>query len=162
MELYYAFWRGKGFYEWMVNPPKSSVSSDLAVVTMGGAQIRPLLVENFLNINNDLADAIIAEVLPGDRNRFYCYLSNQPLGLGIITAGPGFGKTTALTTAIFALGAKYGPILYSGPSNVLVDNFAERLNRVTYSVTVTMNQGKGQYSRTTHSLIVCEYKIKDE
>ena len=166
LELHRALWRGKGFHDWMMKPIASSKESDLssalAAVTLDGSQVRPLPVENFLDIDAKLADAIVEEALPGDRDRFRRYLSNRPLGLGIITAGPGFGKTTALAAATLALGAKCGPILCSGPTHVSVDNFAERLDRVTRSVVARCNQGKGQADRISHSLVIRGYKEKDE
>lgn len=48
--------------------------------------IQPLPTIPLLDITNrDFVDTLMAEVLPDDRARFTEYLSNRPLGLGIIT-----------------------------------------------------------------------------
>ena len=49
-------------------------------------RLRQLPEVDFLAFGNDkLADAIIAEALPEDRDRFRAYLGKRPLGLGLIT-----------------------------------------------------------------------------
>jgi hypothetical protein len=49
--------------------------------------LRPLPTVNFLDIENQAyVNCILEEALPEDRARFREYLSNRPLGLGMITA----------------------------------------------------------------------------
>jgi hypothetical protein len=52
-----------------------------------GISLRPLPTVNFLDIEDQAyVDCILEEALPEDRARFREYLSNRPLGLGMITA----------------------------------------------------------------------------
>ncbi|KAH7146272.1 P-loop containing nucleoside triphosphate hydrolase protein [Dactylonectria macrodidyma] len=145
VSLHRALMRGSGFFEWMTHPA-----------------LRPLPVVNFLQIDEKFVDALIQELSAEDRGRFRRYLSNRALGLGIITAGPGFGKTTAIAVATLAMKASFGKILCSGPSNVAVNVFAQRIDRITTSVTDRYNKGKSDKARTRRQLVVRGYKPQDE
>lgn len=89
MELHRALMRGKGFYEWMTRP-KQDISETSEVRSLSdkpAANMRLLPKVNFLDVRDaKYADAIVDEALPEDRARFRRYLSDRPLGLGIITA----------------------------------------------------------------------------
>ncbi|KAF6807005.1 DNA helicase [Colletotrichum musicola] len=105
MHLHRCVMGGRGFFDWMCDTDASPG--------------RPLPSVNFFDISDSaFVDAVVAEALPGDRKRFRAYLSDRPLGLGMITAGPGFGKTTALAAAALAMFSKVGEVLVSAPSNV--------------------------------------------
>ncbi|KAI6094022.1 hypothetical protein F4821DRAFT_9361 [Hypoxylon rubiginosum] len=62
------------------------------------------------------------------------------------------------------MNASLGRILGSGPSNVSVDNFAERLDRVTRSVCSHYNRDKGHddQTRQRHALVVRGYNPREE
>lgn len=63
--------QGGGFYQWMHDTSPS----------------RPLPSVNFFDVPDAaFVDAVVAEALPGDRERFRAYMSNRPLGLGLIIA----------------------------------------------------------------------------
>ena len=56
--------------------------------TSAPAKSRSLPVVNYLNIPDSfLRDAVVAEALEDDRDRLRAYLSNRPLGIGLIS-GP--------------------------------------------------------------------------
>ncbi|KAM0436628.1 hypothetical protein ACHAPT_002336 [Fusarium lateritium] len=125
---------------------------------------RSLPVVNLLGTDENRIKALMQEALPDDRARFQAYLSERPLGLGIITAGAGFGKTTALAVGTIGMACNLGKIYASGPTHVAVDNFAARLDLVDASVTDRMNEGKkddGQ-TRARYKHIVRGYKPGDE
>ncbi|RSL44165.1 hypothetical protein CEP54_014797 [Fusarium duplospermum] len=169
MELHRALLRGNGFYDWMTQPGPQDITQAMAAASLDdetAPTLRPLPSVNFLDIEDQAyADAIVAEALPQDRSRFRGYLSNRPLGIGIITAGPGFGKTTAGAACTLAMEAKLGKILCSAPTNVAVDNFASRLDRRTRAVTERYNAGKqlsDQVPRRRHLFVLRAYKPDDE
>lgn len=58
--------------------------------------------------------------------------------------------------------ASLGPILASGPSNVAVDNFAERLDKVTTAVCDRYNKGKphGAEDQARRRLVVRGYRLE--
>ncbi|KAM0201621.1 hypothetical protein ACHAPI_001667 [Fusarium lateritium] len=127
--------------------------------------IRPIPTINFLNIEDQAyIDCIVEEALPEDRFRFRKYLSNRPLGLGMITAGAGFGKTTAGAAATLAMQAKLGKILCSGPTNVAIDNFAARLARRDEATIDRYNKGKAAEDpgRRRYKLIIRGYNPSQE
>ncbi|KEZ43961.1 hypothetical protein SAPIO_CDS4166 [Scedosporium apiospermum] len=187
MDLHRALMRGTGFYEWMtqggpaggdvkgqhsIEVDDSSIINQVAEAldsrTLGKSKsgaLRSLPVVNFLNIQGQkYIEALMQEVLPEDRSRLSKYLSHRALGLGMVLAGPGFGKTTVLSVATLAMQARLGPILASGPSNIAVDKFAERLDRVTNSVCDRYSKGKphdaeGQARRR---LVVRGYRLEHE
>ncbi|KAL2673660.1 hypothetical protein Neosp_012103 [[Neocosmospora] mangrovei] len=156
MDLHRALLRGHGFYNWMVKPDPRSTDAP--------PTLRALPSINFLDIEDKAyADAIVAEALPQDQARFRGYLSNRPLGLGLITAGPGFGKTTAGAAATLAMHAKLGKILCSAPTNVAIDNFSNRLDTRTRAVVERYNTGlQGGQARRRHVFVVRAYRPEQE
>lgn len=90
MELHRALMRGNGFYDWMTQPGPQDITEAMAAASLddkAAPTLRPLPSVNFLDIDDQAyADAIVEEALPQDRVRFRGYLSNRPLGIGIITA----------------------------------------------------------------------------
>ncbi|KAF5567852.1 DNA helicase [Fusarium napiforme] len=76
MDLHRSVLRGAGFYDWMTK-------------TDGNSKRRPLPTIDLLDIDDETyANAILEMALPKDRARFRSYLSNRPLGIGIITGDP--------------------------------------------------------------------------
>ncbi|KAH7010165.1 P-loop containing nucleoside triphosphate hydrolase protein [Ilyonectria destructans] len=98
-------------------------------------------------------NGLLEEVLPHDRKRFHKYFSERPLGLGIITGDPGFGKTTTLAIAALAMRATTGKVLASALTHASVDNLAARLH------SVTTRPLKLQFPRM---MVVCAYAEIDE
>jgi hypothetical protein len=73
MDLHRSVLRGAGFYDWMTK-------------TDGNSKRRPLPTIDLFDIDDQTyANAILEMALPKDRARFRSYLSNRPLGIGIIT-----------------------------------------------------------------------------
>ncbi|KAM5344517.1 hypothetical protein ACJ41O_013053 [Fusarium nematophilum] len=157
MDLHRAILRGEGFWNWMNKGAAGTANDDAPPM------LRPLPTINFLDIEDEAyADAIVEEALPQDRARFRRYLSDRPLGLGLIAAGPGFGKTTAGAAATLAMQAKLGKILCSGPTNVAIDNLACRLDERSRAV---VDRRKGMQATNLcrrRMLVVRAYKPEDE
>ncbi|KAK4150791.1 P-loop containing nucleoside triphosphate hydrolase protein [Chaetomidium leptoderma] len=175
MELHRTLMRGSGFYNWMTNtnqapvpePEEPSVEQALANRTLDQQPppVRTLPVVNLLDVPDDkYTRALLEEALPRDRAPFSQYLSRRHLGLGIITAPPGFGKTTLLSIAGLAMQASLGKILCSGPTNVAVDNLASRLEKISTSVCQRYNDGKPENdpSRQRRRFVVRAYMARQE
>lgn len=74
MALHRALLRGNGFYDLLVrDEPYDRAPRRLPIV-------------NYLDIDDGFITALLLEVLPEDRTRFYSYMSRRPLGLGCIAA----------------------------------------------------------------------------
>nr|RBQ99385.1 hypothetical protein FVER53263_10854 [Fusarium verticillioides] len=152
MDLHRSILRGAGFYDWMTK-------------TDGNSKRRPLPTIDLFDIDDQTyANAILEMALPKDRARFRSYLSNRPLGIGIITGTPGSGKTALGATATLALQAKLGPILCSAPTDTAVDNFAYHLNKQTWDVTERLNIGKSldDSNRYRRKLVIRLYSPNEE
>ncbi|KAG4263006.1 hypothetical protein FPRO04_11722 [Fusarium proliferatum] len=152
MDLHRSVLRGAGFYDWMTK-------------TDSTGKWRPLPTINILDIDDQTyVDAVLETVLLQDRARFTTYLSDRPLGIGIITGPPGAGKTSMGATAALALHAKVGKVLCSGPTNTAVDDFAYRLHKHTWDLTEKLNAGKSvdQSSWYRRKLIVRPYSFDQE
>ncbi|RXG43020.1 hypothetical protein VDGE_06157 [Verticillium dahliae] len=169
MSLHRAVMRGTGFWDWMRGiDPAINMTSGLVAMSMTRQplpKLRELPVVNFLDIDDaNYVNALLHEALPKDQVSLKGYLSHRPLGLGMITAGPGFGKTTAIATATLCMQAKLDRIFCSAPTNVAVDNFADRLDQTTSSVCKRYNTGKQQDdpTRMRHRLVVRAYRMQDE
>ncbi|KAL9945575.1 hypothetical protein ACHAQF_007631 [Verticillium nonalfalfae] len=169
MSLHRAVMRGTGFWDWMRGiDPATNITSGLAATPPKRQplpKLRELPVVDFVDIDDvDYVNALLHEALPTDRVRFKGYLSHRPLGLGMMTAGPGFGKTTAIATATLCMQAKLYRIFCSASTNVAVDNFADRLDQTTSSVCKRYNAGKQQEdsTRMRHRLVVRAFRMQDE
>ncbi|KAF4415888.1 DNA helicase [Fusarium acutatum] len=165
MELHRALLRGQGFYDWMSKPAPRGIEEAMEATSLGPTSaLRPLPITNFLEgMDEKYADAIVAEALPQDQARFRGYLEHRPLGLGIVTAGPGFGKTTAGAACALAMAGENNKILCSAPTNVAVYNFASRIDRRTRAIAARCNEGNQTGTpRVRHKLVVRCYKLKDE
>ncbi|CAI6027975.1 unnamed protein product [Clonostachys chloroleuca] len=126
-----------------------------------------LPVVNLFRFANDTErNAVLESFLPGDRRRFSRYLSHRHLGLALITAGPGFGKTTALAVATYGLLRSVGRVYMSAPTDVACDNAADRLIDVSKDVTRRVNSevepGKDGILPFRRLLVVRGYKREDE
>lgn len=95
MTLHRALLRGQGFYEEMVSPDDiasltaamEGLSLDNVVTSLAPKfTVASLPVVNFLDFQEDMVVALLAEALPEVRARFHQYMTERPLGLGLITA----------------------------------------------------------------------------
>ncbi|UKZ82968.1 hypothetical protein TrVFT333_010769 [Trichoderma virens FT-333] len=143
MALQRALLRGNGFYDILVRGTDDGpygveeLVDDFENARLGDSRApRRLPIVNLLDLDHDHLIALLQDVLPEDRSRFYNYMSKRPLGLGCISAGPGFGKTTAISVATIGMAATLGKIYAIAPSHVAVDTFAERLTLVLRSPAV--------------------------
>ncbi|KAK5988482.1 hypothetical protein PT974_09965 [Cladobotryum mycophilum] len=127
---------------------------------------RMVVHQNFLRIDDErFVDALIEEALPEDRVSFRKYLSARPFGLGAISAGPGFGKTSSLSIGTLGMLQTFGKMYGSGPTHVAVDNFAVRIAKHDRNVVERYNKDKpaGSFSSRAHcKIIVRGYKFDDE
>ncbi|KAI0883339.1 P-loop containing nucleoside triphosphate hydrolase protein [Annulohypoxylon maeteangense] len=166
MDLHRALLRGNGFFQWMTRSPATDVVTAMEAVSLQSRpKFRPLPTVNFLETgDSQFIDSLMMELLPEDRNRFRRYLSCRPLGLGLITAGPGHAKTTMAAVSALIMQAKFGYVLCSGPTNVAVSNFAERIERISISTYARLNEGKSpdDPSYRRRKLVVRAYKNLDE
>ncbi|CAG9982658.1 unnamed protein product [Clonostachys byssicola] len=170
MELHRALQRGRGFHP--SSGSRQSASTDDVIASMGQLEIDenhatgPLIpVVNLLNgVKPKYLEALLQKFLENDRGRIREYLRNRPLGFGVITAGPGFGKTTGLAVATLLMRASQGRIFGSAPSNVAIDNFAERLSRIDDEGIKQANKGRASSAtqRIRRILIIRGYAIPDE
>ncbi|KAH6854035.1 P-loop containing nucleoside triphosphate hydrolase protein [Chaetomium sp. MPI-CAGE-AT-0009] len=139
--------------------------ASLSIAAPTSVALRPLPIVNLLEVQDQrYVDALLEEALPADRVPFREYLTKRILGIGIVIAAPGFGKTTLLSVAGLAMQASLGQILCSGPSNVAVDNLARRVDRTTRLICARYNEEKWPEdpSRARHRLVVRGYNKKWE
>ncbi|KAM0325796.1 hypothetical protein ACHAQA_007098 [Verticillium albo-atrum] len=174
MDLHRAVLRGNGFFDWMIKP--AAADNDGRPDTLAAMNLqddgnvskrRKLPVVNFLSgrdQDGQYTAALLEEALPQDRARYRCYLSECALGIGIMAAGPGFGKTTGAAIAALAMNSSLGKILVSAPSNVAVCNFADRIDRISIRVAARCNKDKSadDPTRARHRLIVRGFKLDTE
>ncbi|KAL6824147.1 WD40-repeat-containing domain protein [Trichoderma camerunense] len=156
MRLHRDLLRGYGFFKILRENAETQPPMQLA-------QGRPLPAVNLLPASQHIVDALMEDVLPRDRKRFCTYLSRVPLGLGLITGEPGFGKTTVLSVATLGMSIALGPIYACAATDVAADNFAEHLNRISEKFTSRLNEAKALgESPARRILIVRGYDIDDE
>ncbi|UKZ57243.1 hypothetical protein TrVGV298_011096 [Trichoderma virens] len=174
MALHRALLRGTGFYDVLVRSPDeidqlaqslANAEIDMDIADKGSLLLpKRLPVIDLMDMPQEHLKALIEEALPADRERFVKYLSERPLGLGCITAGPGFGKTTALAIGTLAMAATLGQIYGTAPTHVATDNFAERLDRISQTVTSRRNKGKlpDDSTRACRTLVIRGYNTGEE
>ncbi|PTB73133.1 hypothetical protein M440DRAFT_1362307 [Trichoderma longibrachiatum ATCC 18648] len=160
MELHRAIVRGNGFYDCMVktDAPRCIVEATSSLSLVGtDVLFRRLPCVNFLEFGDSVrAEAIVNEALPHDRDRFRAYLSNRPLGFGIIAGEPAAGKTTIGAAATAAMVERYGRVLCSAPTDAAVDDFAACLDARTRAVVEACNrvEGQGAAKHHRHRLVI--------
>ncbi|EEU46665.1 uncharacterized protein NECHADRAFT_79480 [Fusarium vanettenii 77-13-4] len=157
MSLHRDLVRGTGFYDTLLGYVPSGPSPEPL-----GNLSRSLPVINLLGTDQDRVEALVHEVLPQDRARFQTYLSERPLGLGVITPGPGLGNTTALVVGTIGMSCSLGKIYATGPTDEVVNDFAARLDHVDTRATDRMNDGRDEGDRIRYKHVVRGYKIDDE
>ncbi|KAH8894849.1 hypothetical protein GQ53DRAFT_820525 [Thozetella sp. PMI_491] len=177
MALERAIMLGKGFYTTLSRFDASGVftgalsqsgldDEPVQVSVPPPASLPALPVVDFLDIvDPQVVDAILQEALPVDRDRFRRYMSSRPLGIGLIAAPGGTGKTTALCAATLAmiLNPKIKNVYGSGPTHVAVSNFAEHLYMRGAEVAARYNVDLDEdYARLRRPLIVRGHLIKQE
>ncbi|KKO98444.1 hypothetical protein THAR02_09455 [Trichoderma harzianum] len=156
MKLHRDLLRGYGFFETLRENAEAQPPMQLA-------QGRSLPAVNLLPASQHIVDALMEDVLPRDRKRFCTYLSRVPLGFGLITGEPGFGKTTVLSVATLGMSIALGPIYACAATDVAADNFAEHLNQISEKFTSRLNEAKALgESPARRILIVRGYDIDDE
>ncbi|PTB37353.1 hypothetical protein M441DRAFT_40099 [Trichoderma asperellum CBS 433.97] len=154
MDLHRDMLRGKGFWKTLVSG------------TVNAAEDADQALDKFRepDITQGIVVALFKEVLLEDRHRLMKYLSELYLGLGLITAGPGFGKTAALAIAALAMLTTLKRVFATAPTNVAADNFAERLDRISQRVTARLNEGKSadDMTRVRSALVLRGCKPDEE
>ncbi|KAJ4131673.1 hypothetical protein NW768_005866 [Fusarium equiseti] len=141
MSLHRDLTRGAGFWETTVSLTSGTEQLEGDLAQMGLTQAKLMRLETLPSVNllrgpnEQWIDALMTEALEVDRARFRRYLGECPLGLGLITAGPGFGKTTAVAFATLGMAASVGRVIGSGPTHVAVNSLCARIGFVTCRVT---------------------------
>ncbi|KAI0901692.1 P-loop containing nucleoside triphosphate hydrolase protein [Annulohypoxylon nitens] len=166
MDLHRALLRGNGFYDWMTSPaPSVGLIASIGTMSIRDkSSLRPLPTENFLETSNPtFINVLLDELLPEDQQRFKRYLQCRPLGFGLITAAPGFGKTSIIAVVAALMRVRFGPILCSAPSHVAVSNLAERIYRAAASACERLNRDKPEADIPSRRLLVVRgYKDVEE
>ncbi|KAL7892380.1 P-loop containing nucleoside triphosphate hydrolase protein [Trichoderma sp. SZMC 28014] len=172
MALHRALVHGNGFWK-VLGPNQDGEEMDQLSGAMARARLtrpaglmprRSLPVVNLIDLPDEHIDALMEEVLRDDNMRLYNYLAERCLGLVLVAAPPGFGKTTLLAVITLAMAATLGKIFAAAPTNVAIDNFAERLDRISQNVVKRLNQGKRPKDKTRarRTFVMRAYKPMDE
>ncbi|KAF0318649.1 DNA helicase [Colletotrichum asianum] len=168
--------RGQGYAEWMMRrlvPALVAVDQGVAEVTEAmasatidesGLPFRPVPKMSYLPGGDARYEESLASIcLPEDRQRWPVFFREVLLGLAIITAGPGYGKTTEMAKNILAMEYSFGRVFCTAPSNVAVTNLAVRVDKITMAVSDRHNDNiPGGTPRARRRMIVRGYKRKDE
>ncbi|KAM0524166.1 hypothetical protein ACHAPE_001427 [Trichoderma viride] len=158
MSLHRDLLRGKGFSKTLISGTiNAAEDADEALAQLGElklneAEVTPPLEKiqlasrlpmvNVIDVDENLRVALLEFVLEKDRPRFLVYFGKLHLGIAVISAPPGFGKTTAVAVATLFMQATVKKVYATAPTNVAADNFAERLDSIGQHVAVLRNRGK--------------------
>ncbi|KAI8244011.1 hypothetical protein K4K55_006609 [Colletotrichum sp. SAR 10_96] len=133
--------RGQGYAEWMMamRPPvpapaaggqgvnEVTETTASATINMSVLPLCPVPKKSYLPGRDARYEEALASVcLPEDRQRWPVFFREVLLGLAIITAGPGYGKTTEMAKNILAMEYSFGRVFCTAPSNVAVTNLARK------------------------------------
>ncbi|KAF4913911.1 Helicase SEN1 [Colletotrichum viniferum] len=168
--------RGQGYAEWMMrrlvpalvagDQGVAEVTEAMASATIdeSGLPFRPVPKMSYLPGGDARYEESLASIcLPEDRQRWPVFFREVLLGLAIITAGPGYGKTTEMAKNILAMEYSFGRVFCTAPSSVAVTNLAVRVDKITMAVSDRHNDNiPGGTPRARRRMIVRGYKRKDE
>ncbi|PTB63060.1 hypothetical protein BBK36DRAFT_1162363 [Trichoderma citrinoviride] len=116
--------KGRGFFDlWETHQNPEFHGMD------GSSEMKwTLPAANILHSDEIMLKCLMMEIPAPDRGRFVQYMSNLPLGFGIISAGPRFGKTAAICVATLCLADRVNSICATAPTAAAVDQLAIKLN----------------------------------
>ncbi|CCT63610.1 uncharacterized protein FFUJ_05242 [Fusarium fujikuroi IMI 58289] len=143
--------RGDGFWQTMM-------SATSAVDEMAGNMRAP----NTGGQGQGLILPMLPSVSEADQCPLRFYLSNRPLGFGIITTGPNSNDTPVLPAAVLAMHATMGTVMASGPTPAAVNKFAFDLHTVSHNVVCKYNIGRTQETRSRAALVIRSFQIQVE
>ncbi|KAF5525579.1 hypothetical protein CGCA056_v002807 [Colletotrichum aenigma] len=154
--------RGQGYAEWMMamRPPVPAPAAG----DQGANEVTEPTVSATINKSVlPLRPVPKKSYLPEDRQRWPVFFREVLLGLAIINAGPGYGKTTEMAKNILAMEYSFGRVFCTAPSNVAVTNLAVRTYRITMAVCDRHNDNlPDETPRALYRMILRGYKRKDE
>ncbi|VUC28144.1 unnamed protein product [Clonostachys rosea] len=170
MELHRRLHLGTGFHEFLKGgnaryDPQKSVVQSMKLLRLDGDKSQGCalpVVDMLSGCDISYLEGLLKNVPLQDHVRFMKYFGNRPLGLALITAGPGFGKTTALSVVTLSLCHSVGRVLASAPSNSALTNFAKRLVEVENKTVAVCNEGKEENARIRRKLVIRAHNLNDE
>ncbi|KAK1659631.1 P-loop containing nucleoside triphosphate hydrolase protein [Colletotrichum godetiae] len=165
--------RGQGYAEWIMKPGPAAEGEDVTGLTEAMASatvietppsLRRLHKVSFLPGNNvRYEEALTSISLEEDRERWRTFCRQVLLGIMIITAGPGYGKTTEMAKTTLAMEHSIGPVFCTAPTHVAVTNFAVRVDKVTSEVCRRYNDNLPEGTpRAHHRMVLRGYKRDHE
>ncbi|KLU83935.1 hypothetical protein MAPG_02984 [Magnaporthiopsis poae ATCC 64411] len=165
--LHRALARGTGFIDQPAVDAADLVSATEAMSLDGPGRVSPLplpAVDLTSGIDPRYLEAIVAEVVPEDRDRFLAHVSKRPLGLTMVKSAPGMGKTSVLSAISLCMNEAFGKLFGSGPSHAAVSNFAGRYYKLSCRVIDRHNKGLAadDPTRRKYKLVVRGYNFHDE
>ncbi|KAG5747292.1 hypothetical protein H9Q69_002496 [Fusarium xylarioides] len=170
MSLHRDLLRGEGFWKTMM---ATDSVMDKMVGHMGdlntGSQRERLVLPMLPTVNflkdgqrSDWANALLSEVSETDQCPLRYYLSNRPLGFGIITTGPNSDDTSVFPVAVLAIHATVGAVMASAPTPTAVNKFASDLHSASRSVSCKYNIGRNQESSCRAALVIRGFQLQVE
>ncbi|KAF5530982.1 hypothetical protein FMEXI_13222 [Fusarium mexicanum] len=170
MSLHRDLLRGDGFWKTMVaaDPAVNQMAGHMVEANIGGQYERlalPMLpFVNFLKENgrSGWSDALLSEVSGADQCPLRYYLSNRPLGFGIITTVTNINDTAVFPVAVLAMHATVRTVMASGPTPDAVNKFASDLYVVSRSVACKYDIGRGQEASSRAPLIIRGFQLQVE
>ncbi|KAJ3530916.1 hypothetical protein NM208_g3330 [Fusarium decemcellulare] len=164
MSLHRDLMRGQGFWRTMIH----GVSGAMGQAALDDNEAKRMCLEALpcVNLlkgpNEEWISALMMQVPGPDRTRFRRYMSERPLGLGLITSLAELFSTNALSAATLGMAASLGKVFGSGPTHAAVDDFSEALYTISYHVTEAYNVGKEAGNRSRRALVVRAFELDYE
>ncbi|KAK1462994.1 hypothetical protein CCUS01_08399 [Colletotrichum cuscutae] len=165
--------RGQGYAEWMMQSGPAAEGEGVTGLTeaMASATIietppslRHLPKVSFLP-GKDVRyeEALTSISLEEDRERWPAFCRQVLLGIAIVTAGPGYGKTTEMAKTTLAMEYSLGRVFCTAPAHVAVTNFAVRTDKITREVCLRYNDNLPEGTpRARHRMVLRGYKRAHE
>ncbi|KAG9258640.1 AAA domain-containing protein [Emericellopsis atlantica] len=144
-------WSGRGFWRTQLaaaNPSLLDTSPEAKLASMSlkplslGEREWSLPTADLLPEDSLYWAALQCEVDADDQAQFERHMAQVPLGIAIISAGAGYGKTTRVAVATLSLTDRVKKVYASGPTHIAVNNFVERTDRVDVAAVAYCREGE--------------------
>ncbi|KAF5576926.1 DNA helicase [Fusarium pseudocircinatum] len=170
MSLHRDLLRGDGFWKTMMgaDPAVNEMARNVRDTDTGSQHQRMALSRlpsvNFLKDDgrSGWTEALLSEVSDADQHPLRYYLSNRPLGFGIITTGPNADNTSIFPVVVLAMHVTVGTVMASAPTPTAVNKFASDLHTASRSVACKYNIERSEESSRRAALVIRGFQLQVE
>ncbi|KAI6778968.1 helicase MAGATAMA-like protein [Emericellopsis cladophorae] len=155
-------WSGRGFWRTQLEASNSRKRKRDSVPPISKEQEWTLPTTNLLPKDSLYWEALKTDVDRDDVRQFERHMARAPLGVVLISASAGYGKTTRAAVAALCLVDRFKKVYASGPTHIAVNHFLEQTDRLDAKAVEYYRNSDGDDQGRVRRLIVRARRLDDE